>query len=652
MRRGGGSGLCTSRTVTLVSVFAIFMSLMCACGQAPAPESTIQGMNVSEIVASIRDMGSTGITLDYRLPGTSIATNGGPWPYYKGIFDFHAGTGSLSVPDASAFRLPSPVLWTLSPAGSTLITSNPQPFTAYPDSAGVEGTGSPSASSSPSGTGAATATSSGTFFNERILFSRIRAAGALDPVETYMAVVVNPAFWIDLLASSSKPLGRPVVSTVNGKSANRYDVIFNLDGTAAGTVRSTRAALHWIAGYFGVESVPGQVWLSRTGKLVRIRFIRTLMSSPLPRSASRFPDPASFPSLTLTLLGYTTSGLHGVAGTTETSSSGGGGMALASTKGTSTVLGRSGGPGSRCVPAGHTGLSAAMVARAGQHITGTINATGCDVGVYVGSGLRGVVVSDAVVTGAGAHGIMVVDNSGTVIKDNTVNDSFSNIIDLTLLPEVKSIILIGTTGARVVGNSGAISIGVVDDGAVDAGAVNPGIPSVSTENIVVGNHEGSVIHHLDCVVALAAFNPGEGVIGNIVSGNVFPGGIVVSTDAADTASSGNVVEDNRLEGALLPGVIVHSNAAGDTIRDTVIKGNTLSQDASFPICGLSRPAGIALIAAAGVVSNTTISNNTITSEQVGVWIAGAAGTTLSGNAIVVPAGSISVVHIARPGCNS
>lgn len=634
--------------MTLVSVFAVFMSLMCACGQAPAPESTIQGMKVSEIAASTRNMKSTGVTLVYYLPGTSIATDGGPWPYYSGIFNFSTGTGSLSIP--SAIHLPSPVSWTMDRNGSTLLTTKPQPFTEYPASASPASTGS-RLSAHPSSSGATATPSADQFFAEQILFSRIREAGMLDPVQSYMAVVVNPAFWIDLLAGSSKPLGRPVVSTVNGKSANRYDVIFNLDGTAAGTVRSARAALQWIADYFGVESVPGQVWLSRTGKLVKMRLIRVLRSSSLPHSASQFPDPAFSPSLTLTLLG------HPSAGTTSTTTTGTG-TALSiqpstlQTKELSTVLGKSGGPKSRCVLAGHTGLSAAVVARSGQHITGTIDATGCDVGVYVGRGTRSVTITGATITGASAHAVMVVNTSDTVVRGNMVYSTFNNIIDLTLMAQTKAILLVGTTDARVIGNTGVPSIGVVDSGVVDAGAINPGLSSASKGNVIEDNRLTLLFHHVDCVVALAAYNPGQGVVGNIVSGNIFPGGIVVSTDAADTASSGNVVENNRLEGALLPGVIVHSNAAGDTIKDTVIKGNTLSRDAAFQVCGLSRPAGIALIAAAGTVSNTAISDNTITSEQVGVWIAGAASTTLSGNVIVVPAGSISVVHIARPGCNS
>ena len=37
-----------------------------------------------------------------------------------------------------------------------------------------------------------------------------------------------------------------------------------------------------------------------------------------------------------------------------------------------------------CLQAGNTGLTASIVAHPGQTITGAVDATGCDLGIYVG----------------------------------------------------------------------------------------------------------------------------------------------------------------------------------------------------------------------------------------------------------------------------
>ena len=66
------------------------------------------------------------------------------------------------------------------------------------------------------------------------------------------------------------------------------------------------------------------------------------------------------------------------------------------------------------------GFTAKVVAHSGQTIRGAINATGYDVGVYIGPGVHNVRVLGARITGANDHGILVQDAYNDLIKGNTV----------------------------------------------------------------------------------------------------------------------------------------------------------------------------------------------------------------------------------------
>ena len=74
-----------------------------------------------------------------------------------------------------------------------------------------------------------------------------------------------------------------------------------------------------------------------------------------------------------------------------------------------------------CSPAGSTGLTAAMVVTSGQRVHGiTVDASGCDVGIFVGPGTTGVMIDGVTVTGANDHGIFVQNAEHITIKDSTV----------------------------------------------------------------------------------------------------------------------------------------------------------------------------------------------------------------------------------------
>ena len=65
-----------------------------------------------------------------------------------------------------------------------------------------------------------------------------------------------------------------------------------------------------------------------------------------------------------------------------------------------------------CLTAGSTGLTTKVILASNQQLTGTaINATGCDIGIFVGPGTKKVLISGVTVTGANEHGIFVQDAS-------------------------------------------------------------------------------------------------------------------------------------------------------------------------------------------------------------------------------------------------
>ncbi len=69
-----------------------------------------------------------------------------------------------------------------------------------------------------------------------------------------------------------------------------------------------------------------------------------------------------------------------------------------------------------CVPAGDTGLTTLIVAKNHQHITGmTIDATGCDVGIFVPPDSKNVVIRDDEIFGANIHAIFVQDSTHILI---------------------------------------------------------------------------------------------------------------------------------------------------------------------------------------------------------------------------------------------
>ncbi len=238
-----------------------------------------------------------------------------------------------------------------------------------------------------------------------------------------------------------------------------------------------------------------------------------------------------------------------------------------------------------CVDAGSSGMTAVVVATSGQMITGTIDATGCDVGVYVGPIVTGVTIQHASISGANEHAILVQDTVGTVIQHNTIT---GNVSGGGSYAENEAILVEGSSTVMIqhntVSNNGGGGIAITDDGSTNPGGPNAGLPLPGSLNMVVHNTVSDNTGGNGIIVA--AYNTGGGVSGNILVGNVVennPTGIVITTEVDNASASGNklVVNSSNNNGA--PGIGVYSNFAGAGVTGTMIVANRLSGNATAAI---------------------------------------------------------------------
>lgn len=336
-----------------------------------------------------------------------------------------------------------------------------------------------------------------------------------------------------------------------------------------------------------------------------------------------------------------------------------------------------------CSAAGSTGLTAATILTSRQQLTGTtVNATGCDIGIYVSPGSDNVLISGDTVTGANEHGIFVQDSSHVTIQYNVVTGNGvaghacppSGPAPTGCIAEDKGVELVGTSDSVVSQNVVSHNladggIGVADDGPTDPGApnTNPGTNhgaknNVVSNNLIIDNSNG-------CGIVIAAYNQGTPVdntqaIGNTVigsapaTGQIFPphnsfiGQIVVATDGPFAQVSNTQVVSNSLDGSELPGIVLHANVFGDVLSQTDIHDNVIGDNGYYPGPPAVNPndpgisqgtTGISLIAEIGgtdtpapMLSHTNVNSNTILNDKNGVWLCGTDHTNIhqtQGNAI-------------------
>ena len=298
-----------------------------------------------------------------------------------------------------------------------------------------------------------------------------------------------------------------------------------------------------------------------------------------------------------------------------------------------------------CVPAGPSGLTAAMVVTTGQTVTSqTVDGTGCDIGIYLAPGTNNVTLDTVTVSGANVHGIYGQDNDKVTIQNSTVQGN--GIKPNPNINEQKAVELDGVTNSTIKNNTVQNNvadggIGIDDDGPNSAGALKSGSssPVKAVNDTVSGNTLPS--NYGGCDIVVAAYNSGAGIDHVTVSGNTIPGKvgqftqngpfigqIVVANDFPGNAITNVTVSNNTIKGSALAGIVLHANAPGDSETGTVISGNTLSDNHWLTPFGPPQTTGIAIQAEGGppgsvpVIDNTLISGNTISSEYYDVWSKG------------------------------
>ena len=178
-----------------------------------------------------------------------------------------------------------------------------------------------------------------------------------------------------------------------------------------------------------------------------------------------------------------------------------------------------------CVAAGSTGLTAFMTV-ASNMTGGTINATGCDVGLYVAT--SGVSISGVTVSGANDEGILAENATGLTITGNTVENNGVN--PNKLIPDGHALMLDGVSTStitnNIVKNNGNGGIGLADTGPVDPGALtqNSGAtPVASTSDTISGNTATG--NTGGCGIIVEAWDPGAGISGAMVLNNTVTGAV-------------------------------------------------------------------------------------------------------------------------------
>lgn len=285
------------------------------------------------------------------------------------------------------------------------------------------------------------------------------------------------------------------------------------------------------------------------------------------------------------------------------------------------------------------GFTAALVAHSGQRISGVVDATGYDLGIYIGPGVHGVTVSGATVSGAKNEGILVQDTSGVVIKDSTFEgNAVSNDFNLT---ERKAIVLAGTSGVLVTGNTvrgnGDGGIGVYDDGPnspsapipIDPDRPVPAVGNVITNNKIADNFNG-------CGIVVSAKDDGSLVTGTVVSSNTNTasvpgavGGIIVATGGVGAGTVANtVIGNNLVTGGYIAGIGMHTSGAGAVVGTSII-GNTFGHNGGQEVVG-QNPVGTGVeMLAGGTIDKAQLLNNTVSDDYYGVFHVGDTATHIA-----------------------
>ena len=278
----------------------------------------------------------------------------------------------------------------------------------------------------------------------------------------------------------------------------------------------------------------------------------------------------------------------------------------------------------------------------------TIDATGQLYGIKisdVNSGNPSVFVNGFTVENANLSGIFVGNSTHVLLINNTVqNNDLGAVIptdpnEETTCPDSPYPFLGDDCGEGI--NLNGASFAVLFNNTIQnnrGGILMSDEVGATHDNVILLNH---VLNNVsDCGITMASHPagfdangaplPGNGVYNNHISYNVSNGnggaGIGIFTPTPGTQAYGNEVVGNSATGNGLPGITLHSHAPAQNLNGNSFLYNTLSANSIFGPDGDSGapPSGIEISADASAgaapITDTLIYGNTITDQEVGIWV--------------------------------
>lgn len=305
-----------------------------------------------------------------------------------------------------------------------------------------------------------------------------------------------------------------------------------------------------------------------------------------------------------------------------------------------------------------SGLSAAVVATSHETIAHkTIDAQGCDIGIFVGPGVTGVTIDGVKITGAGFQGIFAEKTSGLTVEHSTLTDNgFGSIDDSapataagvhSLVSQSFAISLFGVSDSTVednaVFNNDRGGIGIMDNGPNDPGTITQDHTAAlvaSAGDKVIGNRVTK--NYNGCAIVLATQNVGGSLSNLVVARNTVTGtgmsangpdigGIVVAADPPNSTVSDVSVLRNKVTGSWEGGLIVNAEAFNASTTDVQLIGNTAIRN-NLGHLEAPNTAGIIVFAAPSQKNppktnpaqnvGTVLSGNHLAGQAYGVWTSG------------------------------
>ncbi len=313
-------------------------------------------------------------------------------------------------------------------------------------------------------------------------------------------------------------------------------------------------------------------------------------------------------------------------------------------------------------------MTAKVIAKSNELITGNINASGYTVGVYIGPGVTNVTVTDANISNANSEGILVLETSDISITSNYLTNNGLN-------PNGDGAI-IGTIGLYGTSNSTVAFNKIVKNNVsgIVVASESPVVPDGISSKVKPMNSTGVILNGNiveedagGCGIVVVAWGPlmtitDALVMDNYVTGSTFGqhgptgpyvGTIVVAADFPFSQADNNTIMGNTVIGGLEDGIIINNQASGAKDLHNSIINNYVS-NAAFQRLNLppfdnatdmnlaNETNGIAVYSnwipqnnnPPPEVNFTVIIGNEIVDEQIGIWLANAGMYSVFNNSFV------------------